>query len=98
MNDSNFALPTSTFNSSTQHLISPVSDGYYSKPNLSNAQDTHLVLPTLPLAHAMQVPELGKDLATPTITQSWMELDESETVRSKSNPKTFGLDMEIDIA
>ena len=73
-------------------------DGHYTKPNPSNAQDTHLVLPTLPPVHAIQVPKLGEDLAIPSITQNWMELDESETVRSKSKPKTFGLDMEIDIA
>ena len=114
---SNFALPTSTFNSSEQLLTSPALDGQYTKPNLSNAQHTQLVLPTSAPngdrddiqppphpVHAIRVLELGKDLATPlshpTTTQSWMELDEYETVRSKpeSNPGTFGPDMDIDIA
>ena len=113
-NDSNFTPPT---NSSEQLLTSPASDGQHTKPTLSNAQHTQIVLPTSapngdwddiqpppPPVHARRVLELGKDIATPpshsAMTQSWMELDEYETVRSKpeSNPQKYGLDMDIENA
>ena len=114
LNDSNFAPPTNrseqllTFPVLDGQYTKPtLSNSQHTQlvlPTPAPNGDRDDIQPPPPPVHARRVLELGKDIATPpsqsAMTQSWMELDEYETVRSKpeSNPQTDGLDMDIENA